>query len=83
MHHNTLYLRQSLLGPYLGREVSIWQCPSATRPVVLGQSRLPRVRTVSLNGFLGSPVESPVATTYRRLGEITRPGPSELMTFET
>ncbi len=49
------------------------QCPSATRPVVLGESRLPRVWTVSLNGFLGSPVESPVVTTYRRLGEITRP----------
>jgi prepilin-type processing-associated H-X9-DG protein len=81
---NTLYLRQSLLAPYLGGEVSIWQCPSATRPVVLGQSRLPRlprVRTVSLNGFLGSPVESPVVTTYRRLGEITRPGPSEMITF--
>ena len=78
---NTLYLRQSLLATYLGGEVSIWRCPSATRPVGLGESRLTRVRTVSLNGFLGTPVESPVATTYRRLGEITRPGPSEMITF--
>ena len=78
---NTLYLKQSLLAPYLGGEVRIWQCPSARGPVVLGESRLPRVRTLSLNCFLGSPVESPAATTYRRLGEITRPGPSAMITF--
>ncbi|MCZ7639556.1 MAG: hypothetical protein M5U12_28040 [Verrucomicrobia bacterium] len=33
----------------------------------------PRVRTVSLNCFLGSPVGSPVVRTYRRLGEVLRP----------
>ena len=31
------------------------------------------MRTLSLNGFLGSPVDSPAARTYRRLGELSRP----------
>lgn len=78
---NTLYLRQSLLAPYLAQEVAVWRCPAAMGPVAVGASRLPRVRTVSLNCFLGSPVESPVARTYRRLGEIVRPGPAEILTF--
>lgn len=69
---NTLYLRRSLLAPYLGEEVKIWQCPAA-RPVTVAGITQPRVRTVSLNCFLGSPVDSPAARTYRRLGEIGRP----------
>jgi prepilin-type processing-associated H-X9-DG protein len=69
---NTLYLRRSLLAPYLGEEVRIWRCPAA-RPVTVGGITQPRVRTLSLNCFLGSPVDSPAARTYRRLGEIVRP----------
>jgi prepilin-type N-terminal cleavage/methylation domain-containing protein/prepilin-type processing-associated H-X9-DG protein len=73
---NTLFLRQSLLAPYVGGEVKIWQCPAA-RAVTVGGITQPRVRTVSLNGFLGSPVASPAAQTYRRLGGLPRPA----MTF--
>ena len=69
---NTLYLRRSLLAPYLGGEVKIWQCPAA-RPVTVAGITQPRVRTVSLNCFVGSPVDSPAARTYRRLGEVGRP----------
>jgi prepilin-type N-terminal cleavage/methylation domain-containing protein/prepilin-type processing-associated H-X9-DG protein len=75
---NTLHLRQSLLAPYLGEEVRIWQCPAA-RPVTVAGITQPRVRTLSLNCFLGSPVDSPAARTYRRLGEIARP--SQTFTF--
>ncbi|MBM3882812.1 MAG: type II secretion system protein [Verrucomicrobia bacterium] len=77
---NTLYLERSLLAPYLGGEVGVWRCPAA-RPVTVGTVTQPRVRTVSLNCFLGSPVESPVARTYRRLGEIAQPSPAEALTF--
>jgi len=69
---NTLYLRRSLLAPYLGAEVKIWQCPAARAVTVAGITQ-PRVRTVSLNCFVGSPVDSPAARTYRRLGEVGRP----------
>lgn len=67
---NVLYLRRSLIGKYIG-EPKIWRCPAAKDPKV-GTSKMPRVRTVSLNGFLGAPTNAP-GTTYRRLGEITRP----------
>gem|GEM_PF-308104 len=78
---NTAYLRQSLLAPYLGGEVAIWQCPEARDPVPLGPVPLPRVRTVSLNCFVGSPIVSPVATTYRKISEMTLPPPSQFLTF--
>jgi hypothetical protein len=75
---NTLFLQQSLLAPYLGGEVSLWRCPAARSVTVAGLTQ-PRVRTVSLNCFLGSPVQSPAAATYRRLGELPRP--SQTFTF--
>ncbi len=45
---NIIYLRQSLLAPYLGGEVTVWRCPLA-RPVRVAGITQPRVRTVSLN----------------------------------
>ena len=76
---NTVYLQRSLLGPYVP-EVKIWQCPSA-EPVTLGSFTQERVRTVSLNGFMGSPIRSPAATSYRKMGDIVQPSPAEALTF--
>ena len=76
---NTLLLQRSLLGRYLG-DSKVWQCPSARRVTVAGVTQ-PRVRTVSLNCFMGSPVKSPAATTYQRLGEIMQPSPAQALTF--
>lgn len=76
---NTLYLQRSLLGSYLGGP-KIWQCPSA-EPITLGNTTQARVRTVSLNCFMGSPIKSPAATTYGKLAEITRPSPADALTF--
>lgn len=76
---NTLYLKRSLLGQYLG-DPKLWQCPSA-EPVTVGNVTQPRVRTVSLNCFMGSPVKSPAATSYLRMGEITQPSPAQALTF--
>ena len=76
---NTVYLQRSLLGSYLGA-AKVWQCPSA-EPVTLWNVTQPRVRTVSLNCFMGSPVKSPAATTYLKLGEIIQPSPAQALTF--
>ena len=76
---NTLYLQQSLIGSYVS-DVALWRCPATRDPKVVGVTQ-PRVRTVSLNGFMGPPWSAPGATTYRRVAEITRPGPSETLTF--
>ena len=77
---NTAYLQRSLVAGYLGRNVALWHCPSA-KPVTLGGVTQPRLRTVSLNGFMGSPVKGSVATTYLRLGEIIQPAPVQALTF--
>ncbi len=76
---NTLYLQRSLLGPYL-RTPKVWQCPSA-RPVTVRGVTQPRVRTISLNCFMGSPIKSPAATAYLKMSDITRPSPAQALTF--
>ncbi len=76
---NTLYLKRSLIGPYLG-DVGIWRCPVTRDPRVIGV-QMPRVRTLSLNGFIGPTWTLPGARTYRRLAEFDRPGPAKTITF--
>lgn len=76
---NTLFLRRSVIGPYL-TEVRVWRCPSA-EPVTVAGITQARVRTVALNCFMGSPVTSPAARTYIRLADVTQPTPSQAITF--
>lgn len=76
---NTLFLKQSLLAPYV-QNTALWKCPSA-RDVTLGPFRMPRVRTLSLNAFMGSSVRSPAAETYRRMSDLIQLSPTEALTF--
>jgi len=76
---NTLYLKRSLLGSYLSAP-DIWRCPVRRNPEVGGVA-MPRVRTISLNCFMGAPWTEPGVTCYRRLTDITRPSPSEALVF--
>jgi len=76
---NTLYLVRSLVGPYLG-DSKVWRCPASRNPTVVGVT-VPRVRTVSLNGFIGSPTNVPGVKCYRRLAEISQPAPSDALVF--
>ena len=41
----------------------------------------PRVRTVSLNCFMDSPIKSPAARTYLWLSKIVRTSPAQAITF--
>ena len=76
---NTLYLKRSLLGSYLNAS-EIWRCPARRNPTVVGVA-MPRVRTVSLNCFMGAPWSEPGITCYRQLADIIRPSPSEALVF--
>ena len=76
---NTLFLKQSLLAPYV-QNTALWKCPSA-QDVTLGPFRMPRVRTISLNAFMGSSVRSPAAETYRRMSDLIQLSPTEALTF--
>lgn len=77
---NTTYLQRSLVGRYLGGRVELWRCPAA-RPVTVAGVTQPRVRTVSLNGFMGSPGQQPPATTYQKLSGLTGLTPALALTF--
>lgn len=76
---NTLYLKQSLISPYL-KNVEVWRCP-IRREVTVGSLTQPRVRTLSLNGLIGTPTNTPAAACYRRLSDIRRISPSDLFVF--
>jgi prepilin-type processing-associated H-X9-DG protein len=77
---NTLFLKESLVGPYLGNNLEIWRCPINRNPIVVGIA-MPRCRTISLNCFMGSPIDRPNTASYRRISDIIRPGPSDALTF--
>jgi prepilin-type N-terminal cleavage/methylation domain-containing protein/prepilin-type processing-associated H-X9-DG protein len=76
---NTLYLTRSLVGPYLGGP-AIWRCPATRDPRVVGVL-MPRVRTVSLNCFMGARTNRPGVAVYKKLGDAVQPGPADTLTF--
>jgi prepilin-type processing-associated H-X9-DG protein len=49
---NTLYLNESLLGPYLQGVVATWRCPADPSSSVFSGQRLPRVRSYAMNNYL-------------------------------
>ena len=51
---NTVYLMQSHLWPY-HRSLGIWKCPADMSTSRHGGKQLPRVRSISMNGFLNPP----------------------------
>jgi prepilin-type N-terminal cleavage/methylation domain-containing protein/prepilin-type processing-associated H-X9-DG protein len=76
---NTLYLKQSLLGSYI-KDAQLWRCPIRKNPTV-GSVSLPRVRTLSLNGLIGTPTNTPAVACYRRMSDIHSISPSDLFVF--
>jgi prepilin-type N-terminal cleavage/methylation domain-containing protein/prepilin-type processing-associated H-X9-DG protein len=86
---NTNYLRNSLLGPYNSKNVGVYKCPADRIPSAIG----PRVRSISMNGFVGGYAEGANPpypdgvygyTTYKmfvRESEFTRPGPAMTWVF--
>jgi prepilin-type N-terminal cleavage/methylation domain-containing protein len=48
---NTIYLQNSLLGPYV-RALGVWKCPGDHSTSLHGGHRIPRVRSVSMNGYI-------------------------------
>jgi len=75
---NLNFLRNSLLWKYTQKE-AIWKCPASGHVSTVGGSSA-KVRTVSINGFMGTPVKSPEATTFRTRGDAVRISPDSLFT---
>ena len=76
------------LWPYTGKNASIYKCPSDTSYVLVNGVPTPRVRSMSMNvylgGFAGTSGALPSAASYRiflRTTEMTAPGPAKTFVF--
>jgi prepilin-type N-terminal cleavage/methylation domain-containing protein/prepilin-type processing-associated H-X9-DG protein len=50
---NTYLIRNSECGPYLKNQVDIFKCPADIWNCIEGAASMPRVRSVSMNGYIG------------------------------
>jgi len=76
---NTAYLTAGEIGPYVAKSVGIFKCPADINPGARG----PRVRSVSMNGFVGDVLDINATANggykrYLKTGDCTAPGPSML-----
>jgi prepilin-type N-terminal cleavage/methylation domain-containing protein len=82
-------LKRSLLWPYCGQAAAIFRCPADRSTVQVQGKRLPRVRTMAMNIYVGglevpSGFLDPLEKTwrvFRSLNAITDPGPSSTFVF--
>jgi prepilin-type processing-associated H-X9-DG protein len=72
---NETFLVNSLLAPYSYRSKGIYKCCADRSYVVLGKTRIPRVRTMAMNFQLGSGDKNK----FKKMNEIVNPSP--VMTF--
>jgi prepilin-type N-terminal cleavage/methylation domain-containing protein/prepilin-type processing-associated H-X9-DG protein len=84
---NTLYLLNAKIGPYT-KSIGIYKCPADIYTcIVRGGVVMPRVRSVSMNSFIGvldadyGTRQTPPCYVYKKLSEIRRPPPSNLWVF--
>jgi len=80
---NTRYLTiYSPLAPYLNRQAAVFKCPADTS-LSLGRRGVPRVRSVSMNGYLGERAGpfTPGYYQFRKISEIIKPNPSQAFVF--
>jgi prepilin-type N-terminal cleavage/methylation domain-containing protein/prepilin-type processing-associated H-X9-DG protein len=86
---NLQFLANALLGPYMTKNVAVYKCPADSYSVKEGSLTLPRVRSVSMNGFLeggyysGSKPSAgstwyPTWRKYDKMSDITVPPPAML-----
>jgi len=61
---NTYYLSQSTIGPYCGHQTGIYKCPSDVYDCTEGGFLYPRVRSYSMNCFVGDPGDANGASSW-------------------
>jgi len=77
---NTLFLREGHLGRYHD-SAEIFKCPGDRSTASVGGQRLPRVRSVAMNGYVGRDDGEPGWRTIRKTSEMTDPSPTETFVF--
>lgn len=76
-------IETSPLFGYLGNSLDVWKCPSDKSRVVVEGRPLPRVRSYSMNNWVGGPArdfinghDESVWKVYRKLSDLVTPGPA-------
>ena len=81
---NTLNLTFGALGSFLAKNTSVFHCPADNFPARQGNTSLPRVRSLSMNGFVGDRKSTrstgvndwyPAYIQFLKAASLTRPGP--------
>ncbi|HXJ59717.1 MAG TPA: type II secretion system protein [Verrucomicrobiae bacterium] len=77
---NPIYLTDSLLGPYTGRSIDVFKCPSDKSMAANG----PRLRSISMNSLVGDPGEltnrfNPDYVQFFSIGQM--PAPANIFVF--
>ena len=89
---NRIKLANALIGPYCSRQTGIYHCPADVYTCSMFGKQVPRVRSMSMNGFVegdayrgkAKPAGSvwfPNWRGYTKLTDITKPAPSDLIVF--
>ena len=79
-------IRKSPMWKYCGNNLGIWKCPSDLSAVVVNNERKPRVRSMSMNLYLGGWGGTvlgitPSCLVYLKGGDLARPGASKVFVF--
>ena len=83
---NKLFLTNAKIGSYT-KNIGIYKCPADIYDCVVRGERLPRVRSVSMNSYIGvldsdyGQRQTPPCYTYKKLSDIKRPPPTSLWVF--
>jgi len=77
-------IMKSPLWPYCGKNLGIWKCPSDRSFVTVAGVNKPRVRSMSMNFYLGGWGGNNIDNTsrlYFKQSDLVNPGPSKLFVF--
>jgi prepilin-type processing-associated H-X9-DG protein len=81
--NTALFSQYSPLATYVNREGTITKCPADTSTINLNGKLYPRVRSISMNGYMGQR-SGPYTAGFRQfktLEEITKPTPAQAFVF--
>lgn len=79
---NMLFLTNAKIGPYT-KNIGIYKCPADIYNCVIRGATMPRVRSVSMNAYIGvdGPSPTPGYYSYQKMSDIKLPPPTMLWVF--
>jgi prepilin-type N-terminal cleavage/methylation domain-containing protein/prepilin-type processing-associated H-X9-DG protein len=79
---NVNFIANAMLGPYVGKNYQIYHCPSDTSASTIAGASQNRLRSISMNGFVGIAAGwEQDWLSYTKLSDLAQPGPANLFVF--